>query len=106
MKDHAAVVAAIKAFDWWNYGLDEVGQAQSDDWAHDLARAILGPPERLDDRLEGEAWRLLLAGAESHTEDAVNEDPDDGLTNDEFKTVRDRAMELIQGLSDQHGVDR
>jgi hypothetical protein len=35
-------------FAWWNYGLDSVGDARSDDWARDLAAEIdaaLNPPE-------------------------------------------------------------
>lgn len=34
------VVAAILEFSWDNYGLDEVSDTRSDDWAHDLAKAI------------------------------------------------------------------
>lgn len=30
----------IRNFPWWNYGLDEVGQVPSDEWAKDLAKVI------------------------------------------------------------------
>lgn len=31
----------IKGFAWWNYGLDSVGDAQSDEWAHALADEVV-----------------------------------------------------------------
>ena len=31
---------AIKGFAWWNYGLDGVDQAESDEWAHALADEV------------------------------------------------------------------
>lgn len=38
--DLTPVVDTIKDFAWWNYGLDEVGETESDDWAHALAAEV------------------------------------------------------------------
>lgn len=109
MDDRDTIIARIKAFDWWNYGLDNAAAAASDDWAIALADEILAAPGSAPDpdaRVETEAWRLLLDGAESYVEDAENEDPDDGFTDAEFDVIRDRAMDLIEELRTQHGVSR
>ena len=39
---------AIKKFPWDDYGLDAVGQAQSDEWAHALADAVVGAIVKAD----------------------------------------------------------
>lgn len=41
MTDRDKVLEAVKGFRWWNYGLDNVSEAQSDDWAHALADEIV-----------------------------------------------------------------
>lgn len=43
MSDYLKSVAAgvIKRFDWENYGLDEVGQTEYDDWAEALAEEVV-----------------------------------------------------------------
>jgi hypothetical protein len=41
----AAVKEAIVEFPWWNYGLDEVDNAQSDEWAEALAEAVVAALE-------------------------------------------------------------
>lgn len=57
----------------------------------------------LDAAIEREAWRMLLNAAESHVEDAINEDPD--VTDDAaFNQIRDRAMDLIRELREQHNA--
>lgn len=74
------------------------------DWVEDVDT---GPaPAEVDVRIEAEAWELVLAGAESHTEDAINEDPDDDLTDEQFSQVRGRAMEIIDELRTSKGVYR
>lgn len=35
------IVKVLKEFDWHNYGLDLVEDAESDEWAHELAAAIM-----------------------------------------------------------------
>lgn len=40
MPDLDAIVNAIKAFDWSDYGLDNLGEVESDDWAYALAQKI------------------------------------------------------------------
>jgi hypothetical protein len=35
-----AIEDVVKDFPWWDYGLDYVSEAQSDDWAKDLAEQI------------------------------------------------------------------
>lgn len=35
-----AAIEAVKDFSWWNYGLDEVGETKSDDWARELVAEI------------------------------------------------------------------
>lgn len=46
----AAVKEAILEFSWWNYGLDNVGDAESDDWATELAESVVAAlePEKTD----------------------------------------------------------
>jgi len=36
-----AAFDAIKGFAWWNYGMDEVGQTKSDEWAEALAESVV-----------------------------------------------------------------
>lgn len=40
MPDLDAIVKALKEFDWDDYGLDNVGEVESDDWAYALAAKI------------------------------------------------------------------
>lgn len=40
MTDLSEAVQGVKDFSWWNYGLDEVSETQSDDWAHALVDEI------------------------------------------------------------------
>ncbi len=41
----AAAKEAIIAFPWWDYGMDEVDNAQSDEWAQELAEAVVAALE-------------------------------------------------------------
>jgi hypothetical protein len=61
-------------------------------------------PAALHPAAEAAAWRLLLDGAESHVEDALDEagDYEDG----EFDAIRDRAMALIKELRKEHDAGR
>ncbi len=35
------LVTALVTFDWWDYGMDEVSAATSQEWAQDLADALI-----------------------------------------------------------------
>lgn len=52
--------------------------------------------------VEREAWTLILNGAESYVEDAVDEDG--SFTADEFEEITSRAMEVIKGLRKEKDV--
>jgi hypothetical protein len=41
----AAAMEAILDFPWWNYGLDNVSDTQSEDWAAELAEAVVAALE-------------------------------------------------------------
>ena len=45
---------------------------------------------------EREAWTLVLNGAESHVEDAIDEDG--SFTPAEYEKITSRAMEIIHDL--------
>lgn len=68
-------------------------------WVHD-------EPSKPADvvNIDREAWRLLLAGAESHREDAVNESGE--FTDADFDAITARAGELIRHLHATHVADR
>lgn len=51
---------------------------------------------------EREAWTLILNGAESHVEDAINEDG--SFTSDEYEKITSRAMELIKQLREEKDI--
>lgn len=60
--DLAEAVQAVKDFSWWNYGLDEVSETQSDDWAKALAAEVA--PVVLDaerKRVENQPHRAFSA---------------------------------------------
>jgi hypothetical protein len=54
--------AAILDFHWWNYGLDNVSEAEKD-WATDLADEIataIGQGERITTRKPSDLWQAVL----------------------------------------------
>jgi hypothetical protein len=107
MPERDAMIRTIKEFPWWDFGLDEVAEADSDEWARALADAILDTPTAPAapvDGTEARAWGMLLGAAESVLEDAICEDEDDDP--DEHDAARDRAMELVDQLRDEKGVTR
>lgn len=52
-----AVADAIRGFRWHNYGLDDVENAEADDWIGDLATAAVNAIRDLEDRQDAEAIR-------------------------------------------------
>lgn len=53
-----------------------------------------------DATVDLEAWKLVLSGAESHVEDAIDEDGQfDEATYDQ---ILDRAMDIIKELRAEH----
>ena len=51
---------------------------------------------------EREAWTLILNGAESHVEDAIDEDG--SFTPDEYEKITSRALELIKQLREEKDI--
>jgi hypothetical protein len=45
MPDLDKMVAAIKEFDWSDYGLDDVAEVESDEWCYALAAHIYAQTE-------------------------------------------------------------
>lgn len=41
MDIQAKIARVIKNFAWWNYGLDIVSEAESDEWVADLTEEII-----------------------------------------------------------------
>lgn len=53
-----------------------------------------------EDHIEREAWKLLLDGAESHWEDAIDED--DEFPEDVYQKILDRCGDHIKRLREEH----
>ena len=51
---------------------------------------------------EREAWTLVLNGAESHVEDAIDEDG--SFTADEFEKITSRALQIIKELREEKDI--
>ena len=60
------------------------------------------PTPLTDDQKRLEAWRMLLNGAESHLEDAINEDGD--WSDEDFEEVLKGAREILRQLRAKHKV--
>ena len=68
-----------KRFNWWNYGLDNVSDTASEDWAFDLAEAVIAALEPVGQSLSAaepaptteDGCRCMVArsGNDPHTKD-------------------------------------
>ena len=108
----AAAIAASKypdPADWWRSGQDMIltdlacRRIRRKHSPYGIERSWrLDPPRepRKDVDIDAEAWRLLLAGAESHVEDAIDEDGD--FAEADYDRITARAMELINQLRTEH----